>query len=89
MHKPLNEKDFGTPRRTSDREVTLETRWYAGHRSSRHFHHARSLRRWRERAQTLRDGQSGTVRLMPFVPGRDRGAPRLPRLMHDALSSPA
>ena len=80
----IKEIDYGTPARRSDAAGHAGDRRPGGDRARRHLGHARRDRGRRQGAEALRHRQPRAVRLLPPLPGRDRGPPRHARLLHHA-----
>ena len=80
----VTEIDYGTPRSTSAATVTLTIDGRAGHRAGRHLGDARRDGDGDRDPEALLDRHAGGLRLLPALPGRDRGPQRHAVFLHDA-----
>ena len=78
------DNDFATPLRRDTRSVALEIDGRAVAVPEGTSVIRAAAEAGHPHPETLRDRFAGAVRLMPFVPGRNRRPARLPRLVHDA-----
>ena len=80
----IREADHGTPASPRAETGDADDRRRERHRPRRHLDHARRQPRREPDPEALRDRQHEGVRLVPDLPGRDRGPRRHARLLHDA-----
>ena len=80
----VHEIDYGTPRSKAETTVTLTIDGQRGDGARRHLDHARRDGNGHRDPEALRDRHARGVRLLPAVPGRDRGPRRHAGLLHHA-----
>ena len=79
----LKEHDLGTPARLGPATIDLEIDGLAVTVPEGTSIMRCGRARWHRRAEALRDRQPCRIRLMPPLPGRDRGPQRHARIVHD------
>ena len=80
----IHEIDFGTPAVRADATGHPHHRRRDGHGAGRHLDHARGDAAGHRDPQALRHRHAGCLRLLPALPGRDRGPRGHAGLLHHA-----